>query len=96
MLLLSIRPCWREIRPEADKTTENEFVARSGFGHNTFAADEQSRMFGSFDFNKHCVLIIFMIKTGKATKASFKTPKNSIASKEINYVKKALAERLQG
>ena len=26
-LLLSIRLCWREIRPDADKTTENEFVA---------------------------------------------------------------------
>ena len=26
-LLLSIRLCWREIRPDADKITENEFVA---------------------------------------------------------------------
>ena len=26
-LLLSIRPCWREMRPDADKTTENECVA---------------------------------------------------------------------
>ena len=26
-LLLSTRLCWREIRPDADKTTENEFVA---------------------------------------------------------------------
>ena len=26
-LLLSIRLCWREIRPDTDKTTENEFVA---------------------------------------------------------------------
>ena len=26
-LLLSIVLCWREIRPDADKTTENEFVA---------------------------------------------------------------------
>ena len=25
-LLLSIRLCWREIRPDAGKTTENEFV----------------------------------------------------------------------
>ena len=27
-LLLSIVLCWREIRPDACKTTENEFVAR--------------------------------------------------------------------
>ena len=26
-LLLSIVPCWREIKPDAGKTTENEFVA---------------------------------------------------------------------
>ena len=26
-LLLSIKLCWREIRPDAGKTTENEFVA---------------------------------------------------------------------
>ena len=26
-LLLSIRLCWREIRPDAAKTAENEFVA---------------------------------------------------------------------
>ena len=26
-LLLSIVLCWREIRPDAGKTTENEFVA---------------------------------------------------------------------
>ena len=26
-LLLSIRLCWREIRPDAGKTIENEFVA---------------------------------------------------------------------
>ena len=25
-LVLSIRLCWREIRPDAGKTTENEFV----------------------------------------------------------------------
>ena len=35
-LLLSIRLCWREIRPDTDKTTENEFssemtIQRSGF-----------------------------------------------------------------
>ena len=27
-LLLSIILCWREIRPDADKTTENEFVCK--------------------------------------------------------------------
>ena len=27
-LLLSTVLCWREIRPDAGKTTENEFVAR--------------------------------------------------------------------
>ena len=26
-LLLSIRPCWRQIRPDAGKTTRNKFVA---------------------------------------------------------------------
>ena len=26
-LLLSIRLCWKEIRPDAGKTTENKFVA---------------------------------------------------------------------
>ena len=26
-LVLSIKLCWREIRPDAGKTTENEFVA---------------------------------------------------------------------
>ena len=26
-LLLSIKRCWREIRPDASKTIENEFVA---------------------------------------------------------------------
>ena len=26
-LLLSIRYCWKEIRPDAGKTTENKFVA---------------------------------------------------------------------
>ena len=26
-LLISIRLCWRKIRPDAGKTTENEFVA---------------------------------------------------------------------
>ena len=27
-LFLSIKLCWREIRPDAGKTTENKFVAR--------------------------------------------------------------------
>ena len=31
-LLLSIVLCWREIRPDAGKTTENEFVASLGGG----------------------------------------------------------------
>ena len=68
-LLLSIKPCWREIRPNAGKTTENEFVAsfhdtttqRSGFGQTSCVADEQAFVFGSCAFNKHSVLKIFMI-----------------------------------
>ena len=34
-LLLSIVLCWREIRPDAGKTTENEFVASPGGGRGT-------------------------------------------------------------
>ena len=36
---------------------------RSGFGQNSCAADEQACVFGSFEFNKHSVLKIFMINT---------------------------------
>ena len=61
-LLLSIMLCWREIRPDAGKTTENEFVAsflemntqRNGFGQNSCAADQQACVFGSCECNKHC------------------------------------------
>ena len=67
-LLLSILLCWREIRPDAGKTTENEFVAsfemttqRNGFGQNSCAADQQPCVFGSCECNKHSVLKIFMI-----------------------------------
>ena len=34
---------------------------KSGFGQNSCAADEQACVFGSFEFNKHSVLKIFMI-----------------------------------
>ena len=34
---------------------------RSGFGQNSCAADEQARVFGIFEFNKHSVLKIFVI-----------------------------------
>ena len=34
---------------------------RSGFGQNSCAADEQGCVFGSFEFNKHSVLKLFMI-----------------------------------
>ena len=60
--------CWREIRSDAGKTTENKFVAsflsitqRSGFRQNSCAVDEQACVFGSCAFNKHSVLKIFMI-----------------------------------
>ena len=61
-LLLSIRLCWREIRPDTGKTIKNEFVAifsemtiqRSRFRQNSCVADEQACVFGSFEFNKHC------------------------------------------
>ena len=67
-LFLSIK-LWREIRPDAGKTTENEFVARfsemtshrSRFGQNSCVDDEQVCVFGSCAFNKHSVLKIFII-----------------------------------
>ena len=34
---------------------------RSRFGQTSCAADEQACVFGSFEFNKHSVLKIFMI-----------------------------------
>ena len=43
------------------KQLKNEFVARSGFGQNSCAADEQACVFCSSEFNKHSVLKIFMI-----------------------------------
>ena len=70
-LFLSIVLCWREIRLDAGKTTENEFVVlqvffemttqRNGFGENSCAVDEQACVFGSCECNKHSVLKIFMI-----------------------------------
>ena len=68
-LLLSIILCWREISPDAGKTTENKFVAsflsmttqRSKFRQNSCAVIEQVCLFGSCAFNKHSVLKIFMI-----------------------------------
>ena len=68
-LLLSIRLCWKEIRPDAGKTTEisllqvfSEMVTqRNGFGQNSCAGNEQACVFGSFELNKHSVLKIFMI-----------------------------------
>ena len=70
-LLLSIRLCWREIRPDAGKTTENKFVAsflsidypekRTQTEADSCAADEQACVFDSCAFNKHSVLKIFMI-----------------------------------
>ena len=34
---------------------------RNGFGQNPFAGNEQACVLGSFEFNKHSVLKIFMI-----------------------------------
>ena len=48
-LLLSMRLCWREIRPDAGKMT----TQRSGFGQNSCAGNEQACVFGSFELNKH-------------------------------------------
>ena len=59
-LLLSIIFCWREIRPDAGKTTENKFVA-SFLSIDYPEVDEQEFVFGSCAFNKHSVLKIFMI-----------------------------------
>ena len=65
-LLLSVVFCWREIRPDAGKTTENKFVA--SFLSTDYpdkriqtTVDEQACVFGSCAFNKHSVLKIFMI-----------------------------------
>ena len=68
-LLLSVILCWRKNRPDTSKTTENEFVAsfsemntqKSGFGQNFCVVDEQACVSGTFEFNKHSVLKIFMI-----------------------------------
>ena len=62
-LLLSIRLCWREIKPDAGKTTENKLPVfsqlRSRFRENSCAADEQACVFGSCAFNKHSVSSYF-------------------------------------
>ena len=68
-LLLSIRLCWREIKPDDAKQLKNDFVAsfsgmttqRSRFGPNSCAADEQECVSGSCEFNKHSVLKILII-----------------------------------
>ena len=68
-LLLSIRLCCKEIRPDAAKQLKisllqvfSEMITqRNGFGQNSCAGNEQACVFGSFEFNKHSVLKIFMI-----------------------------------
>ena len=68
-LLLSIKLCWREIRPDTGKTIKMSLLQvfsdmttqRSGFGQNSCVADEQACVSGSCAFNKHSVLKIFMI-----------------------------------
>ena len=67
-LLLSIRLCWREIRPDAGKQLKISFLQvfsemttqRRGSGQNSCDADEQACVFGSCAFNKHSVLKIFV------------------------------------
>ena len=67
-LLLSIRLCWREIRPDAGQTTEisslqisSEMTTqKNGFGLNSCAADKQACVFGSCAFNRQSVFKIFM------------------------------------
>ena len=67
-LLLSIILCLREIRPDTGKTKmsllqvlSDMTTQRSGFGQNSFVADEQACVLGSFELNKHSVLKIFTI-----------------------------------
>ena len=67
-LLLSFILCWREIRPDAGITIENELqvffemtTQRNGFRQNSCAADQQACVFCSCECNKHSVLKIFMI-----------------------------------
>ena len=68
-LLHSIVLCWREKRPDTGKTIKMSLLQvfsemntkRSGFGQNSHVADEQACVFGSFEFNKHSVVKIFMI-----------------------------------
>ena len=65
-LLLTIILCWREIRPDTGKITENKFVAsflsmtiqKSRFRQNSSAVDGQACVFGSCAFNQHSVLKI--------------------------------------
>ena len=62
-LLLSIRLCWREIRPDDGKTTENGLLdvfsdmttEGSEFGQNSCVADEQAHVFRGCAFNKHSI-----------------------------------------
>ena len=68
-LLLSIILYWREIRPDAGKTTEISLLQvfsqlttqRSRFRQNSCVVDEQACVFGSCAFNKHSILKIFLI-----------------------------------
>ena len=67
--VLSIVLCWREIRPVPAKQLKMSLLQvfsemttqRSGFGQNSCVVDEQASVFGSFEFNKHSILKIFMI-----------------------------------
>ena len=47
---------------------------RSGFGQNSWAADEQACVFGSCEFNKHSVLKMFMINLSYTKGGSSWTP----------------------
>ena len=62
-LLLSIKLCCREIRPDAGKQLKMSLLyvfsemttQRSGVGQNSCIADEQTCVFGTCAFNKHAV-----------------------------------------
>ena len=47
---------------------------RNGFGQNSCAADEQACVFGSFEFNKHSVLKIFIINDQNLQAVKFTSP----------------------
>ena len=64
-LLLSIRLCWREMRPDAGKTTEIwvccKFSHRSGFGQNSFALMDRHVCLVAVSLTNSLSLKIFMI-----------------------------------